>query len=73
MKALKTLLVLAAFSFASLQLAHATATMRLSADGGLTWTNVEDNGPLDSDSEAGSVTYIGPVGNWVVVVSQGLG
>ncbi len=47
--------------------------MRLSADGGLTWTNVVDNGPLDMDLDPGVVTYAGPVGNWLVVISQGLG
>ena len=49
------------------------ATMRLSADGGLTWTNIVDNGPGDSDPELGSIEYDGPVGGWTISVTTGLG
>jgi hypothetical protein len=47
--------------------------MRLSADGGVTWTNVVDNGPSDANPAAGFITYAGPVGNWVAVISTGVG
>jgi hypothetical protein len=53
--------------------ASATATMRLSADGGSTWTLVEDNGPFDLNPTVGFVTYIGPVAGWDVSVDTGFG
>jgi len=53
--------------------ATAAPTMRLSANGGATWTVVVDNGPLDANPTAGFVTYTGPVGNWTVSISSGIG
>src|SRR5436190_69794 len=38
---------------------QATATLRISADNGLTWTNVVDNGPFHSDTNIGSILYNG--------------
>ena len=52
------------------------ASMRLSADGGATWTLVADNGPFDSDPDLGSILYIGPVApssGWTLVVSSAIG
>ena len=72
MKRLITILLGAAL-LGCLYQASANPTMRLSADGGLTWTNVVDNGPLDFDMTPGVITYAGPVGNWTVVISQGDG
>ena len=69
---LNKILLACGLTVACLQ-ASAAPTMRLSADGGLTWTNVVDNGPLDVDTTPGAITYAGPVGNWLVVISQGGG
>jgi hypothetical protein len=51
----------------------ASPVMRLSADGGINWTNVVDNGPLDQNPAPGLITYAGPVGNWVASIATGLG
>ncbi len=51
---------------AGLSQATAAPTMRLSADGGLTWVVVVDNGPLDSNPAVGFISYTGPVGDWIV-------
>jgi hypothetical protein len=72
MKMLNKILLACGLTAACLQ-ANANPTMRLSADGGLTWTNVEDNGPLDFNVDPGFITYAGPVGNFTVVISQGDG
>lgn len=40
--------------------ARATATLRISVDDGLTWTNVVDNGPLDLNTNVGTILYNGP-------------
>jgi hypothetical protein len=53
--------------------AKAVPTMRLSADGGATWTNVVDNGPLDINPQVGSIYYLGPVGDWDVSIASGFG
>jgi hypothetical protein len=53
---------------------HANAaTMRLSADNGATWTTVEDNGPLDSDSTPGSILYIGTFSGWSLAIATAIG
>jgi hypothetical protein len=67
-----TLIIACGLVAGSLHQADAAAVMRLSADGGVTWTNVVDNGPLDKDLTPGFITYSGPVGNWVVVIASGL-
>src|SRR3954453_21659763 len=33
------------------------ATLRISVNNGVTWTNIVDNGPLDLDTAVGIVTY----------------
>ncbi len=53
--------------------ATAAPTMRLSADGGLTWVVVVDNGPLDSNPAVGFISYGGPVGDWVANAETGFG
>jgi hypothetical protein len=54
--------------------ASATLTMRLSADGGNTWVTVPDESGLDTASGSpGFITYVGPVGAWLVNVSTGSG
>src|SRR4249920_597792 len=58
---------------ACLSQASASPTMRLSADGGVTWVVVPDNSALDIDSTVGGITYVGPVGSWVVSVATGIG
>jgi hypothetical protein len=72
MKRLATILLSTAL-LGSLFQARAALTMRMSADGGLNWTNVADNGPLDFNGADGVITYAGPVGNWTVIISQGDG
>ena len=47
--------------------------MRLSADGGLTWTNIVDNGPGDVDPTPGFIIYVGPIGNWDTSIATGFG
>lgn len=42
---------------------RAVATLRMSTDGGVSWTNVVDNGPKDSNPEIGGVYYNGNIGN----------
>jgi len=39
--------------------ARATAILRISADDGLTWTNIIDNGPLDQDTNSGTILFNG--------------
>jgi hypothetical protein len=73
MKKLTTLILACGLLASGVHQAAAVAVMRLSADGGVTWTNVVDNGPADTDPEVGLITYAGPVGNWVAVISTGLG
>jgi SdrD B-like domain len=64
-------IVLAGLAGASV--ATAVPTMRLSADGGATWTVVTDGGPLDVNPTVGFITFIGPVGGWTVNVASGFG
>src|SRR5690348_13796123 len=73
MKKLATAFIALGICASGLSSANAALTMRLSGDGGTTWTNVQDNGPLDSNPTAGFITYAGPVGSWIVVISQGDG
>src|SRR6185312_3895630 len=73
MKVMKKLAVMTMIGAASLVAATATPTMRLSADGGATWTNVIDNGPLDANPQVGSIFYLGPVGGWDVSIASGFG
>jgi hypothetical protein len=69
-----TIAVLAAGTYLGTLLpATAVPTMRLSADGGATWTTVVDNGPLDADPEVGFIFYLGPVGGWDVSIASGFG
>jgi hypothetical protein len=58
---------------AGLSMATAAPTMRLSADGGLTWVVVVDNGPLDSNPAVGFISYGGPVGDWFANAETGFG
>ena len=58
---------------AGLSKATAAPTMRLSANGGLTWVVVVDNGPLDSNPSVGFISYGGPVGDWVANAETGFG
>ena len=58
---------------AGLSMATASPTMRLSADGGLTWVVVVDNGPLDSNPAVGFISYGGPVGDWFANAETGFG
>jgi hypothetical protein len=53
--------------------AIAAPTMRLSADNGLTWVVVVDNGPLDSNPAVGFISYSGPVGDWFANSETGFG
>jgi hypothetical protein len=42
---------------------RAVATLRMSTDGGVSWTNVVDNSPMDSNPDIGRVVYSGGLGN----------
>ena len=68
-----TTLILALSLLGYLSKATAAPTMRLSADGGLTWVVVQDNGPLDSNPSVGFISYGGPVGDWVANAETGFG
>jgi hypothetical protein len=72
MKILNKILLACGLTVACFQ-ADAALTMRLSADGGLNWTNVADNGSLDFNGADGVITYAGPGGNWTVIISTGDG
>jgi hypothetical protein len=73
MKKLTTTIIACGILAGSLLCANAVPVMRLSGDGGLNWTNVVDNGPLDGNPTPGFVTYGGPVGNWIVAIATGIG
>jgi hypothetical protein len=74
MKKLTTILILACGLLASgMHQASAAPTMRLSADGGLTWVTITDNGILDANPVVGVVEYIGPIGAWFVDIDTGFG
>lgn len=49
-----------------------TATVRLSNDGGTTWTTITDNLPGDINATPGAVTFSGTIGNWIVNVTTGV-
>jgi hypothetical protein len=56
-----------------LQQASAALTMRLSADGGLTWITVADGSGSDSNPVTGVVGYNAPIGDWNVNIDTGFG
>jgi len=46
--------------------------LRLSDDGGATWTTITDGGAGDDSGVAGVIQFSGDIGNWVVNVTTGL-
>lgn len=52
--------------------ANAAFTLRLSSDGGSNWTTVTDGGAGDTSGQAGSITFNGSIGNFVVNVTTGI-
>src|SRR5665213_412317 len=73
MKKLATIILACGIFASGLPQASAAPTMRLSADGGLTWTNIVDNGPGDVDPTPGFIIYVGPIGNWDTSIATGFG
>src|SRR6266702_6853934 len=73
MKKLTTTILTCGILASCLLSANAVPTLRVSGDGGVTWTVVEDNGPLDQNSAVGAIFYSGPVGDWALSISSGQG
>jgi hypothetical protein len=51
---------------------HAATSMELLLFDGTTTNIIDDNGLGDRDSTVGSITFIGPIGNWNVNVTTGI-
>ena len=71
MKKLTTSILACGILASGLLSASAAAHLRVSADGGINWTVIEDNGPLDIDPGVGAVEFDGPIGDWRISVSSG--
>jgi hypothetical protein len=63
------LTIAACFAMTFPSIANATPVLQLSS-GGVTIT-VADGDPLDANSSAGVVTYLGPIGSWTMNVTTG--
>jgi len=53
--------------------AEAALKLRISTDGGATYTTVSDGGAGDFNSDTGAITYIGRLGVWDLNVATGVG
>jgi hypothetical protein len=67
-----TLLVAGAVFLATPPPADAAFQLRLSDDGGTTFTTITDGGAGDSSSMAGVIVFNGAIGNWIVNVTTGI-
>ena len=72
-KTILMMMIVFAFVIAiNVQAVQAVPTLWLSDDFGGTWLTVSDGSGADANSTVGAVTFIGPLGNWVLNVTTGI-